>query len=72
MSKDASYLRHVQHVPWTMKAQAPLSPSNWSALYRCRGSPVMSRILLKANNAQQASGVGDKRFFRFKQNVQHS
>ena len=36
-----------------------------------RGSPVMSSILLKANNAQQASGVGDKRFFRFKRNVQH-
>ena len=36
-----------------------------------RGSPVMSWILLKANNAQQASGVGDKRFFRFKRNVQH-
>ena len=31
----------------------------------------MSWILLKANNAQQASGVGDKRFFRFKRNVQH-
>ena len=30
-----------------------------------RGSPVMSWILLKANNAQQVSGVGDKRFFRF-------
>ena len=28
-----------------------------------RGSPVMSWILLKANNAQCASGVGDKRFF---------
>ena len=36
-----------------------------------RGSPVMSWILLKANNAQQASGVGDKRFFRFMRNVQH-
>ena len=36
-----------------------------------RGSSVMSWILLKANNAQQASGVGDKRFFRFKRNVQH-
>ena len=36
-----------------------------------RGSPVMSWIFLKANNAQQASGVGDKRFFRFKRNVQH-
>ena len=36
-----------------------------------RGSPVMSWILLKANNAQQASGVGDKRFFRFKRNAQH-
>ena len=36
-----------------------------------RGSPVMSWILLKANNAQQASGVGDKIFFRFKRNVQH-
>ena len=51
--------------------QAPLTPSNWSALYRGRGSPVMSWILLKANNAQRASGVGDKRFFRFKRNVQH-
>ena len=37
-------------------AQAPLTPSNWSALYRGRGSPVMSGILLKANNAQQSSG----------------
>ena len=36
--------------------QAPLTPSNWSALYRGRGSPVMSWILLKANNAQQSSG----------------
>ena len=36
-----------------------------------RGSPVMIWILLKANNAQQASGVGDKIFFRFKRNVQH-
>ena len=31
-----------------------------------RGSPVMSWILLKANNAQQVSGMDDKRFFRFK------
>ena len=41
---------------------------------RCTGdhsSSVMSWILLKANNAWQASGVGDKRFFRFKRNVQH-
>ena len=41
---------------------------------RCTGgrsSPVMSWILFKANNAQQASGVGDKRFFHFKRNVQH-
>ena len=30
----------------------------------------MSWILLQANNAQQASGVGDKRFFRFKRNMQ--
>ena len=52
-------------------ATGPLSPSNWSALYRGHGSPVMSGILLKANNGQQASGVGDKRFFRFKRNVQH-
>ena len=51
--------------------QAPLTPSNWSALYRGRCSPVMNWILLKANNAQQASGVGDKRFFRFKRNMQH-
>ena len=35
-----------------------------------RGSPVMSWQLLKANNAQQASGVGDKRCFRFKRIVQ--
>ena len=35
-----------------------------------RGSPVMSWIL-KANNAQQVSGVSDKRFFRFMRNVQH-
>ena len=39
-----------------VKAQAPLTPSNWSALYRGRGSPVMSCIFLKANNAQQSSG----------------
>ena len=51
--------------------QAPLTPSNWSALYRGRGSPVMSWIFLKANNGQQASGVGDKRFFRFKRNAYH-
>ena len=36
------------------------------------GSPVMSFwILLKANNAQQASGVGDKKCFSFKRTVQH-
>ena len=52
-------------------AQAPLTPSNWSALYRGRGSPVMSWILLKGNNGQQASGMGDKRFFRFKRNAYH-
>ena len=57
-----------QHMPGP---QAPLWPSNWSALYRGRGSPVMSWIIFKANNGQQASGVGDKRFFRFKRNVQH-
>ena len=65
---------HLQALPLLMlvlKAQAPLTPSNWSALYRGRGSPVMSWILLKANNAQQASGVGDKRFFRFKRTMQH-
>ena len=33
------------------------------------GSPVMSWQLLKANNAHHASGVGDKRCFRFKRNV---
>ena len=37
------------------RSQAPLTPSNWSALYRGRGSPVMSCIFLKANNAQQSS-----------------
>ena len=52
-------------------SQAPLTPSNRSALYRGRGSPVMSWILLKANNGQQAAGVGDKRFFRFKRNAHH-
>ena len=36
-----------------------------------RGSPVMSWILPKANNGQQTSGVGDKRFFRFKRNAYH-
>ena len=41
------------------------------ALYRGRGSPVMSWILLKASNGQQASGVGDKRCFRFKRNAYH-
>ena len=40
---------------WT-EAQAPLTPSNWGALYRGRGSPVMSWIFLKANNAQRSSG----------------
>ena len=43
------------HWGWSW-AQAPLTPSNWSALYRGRGSPVMSCIFLKANNAQQSSG----------------
>ena len=62
------FLWVAQNKPWP---QAPLTPSNWSALYRGRGSPVMSWISLKANNAQQTSGVGDKRFFRFKPNVQH-
>ena len=51
--------------------QARLTPSNWSALYRGGGSPVMSWILLKANNGQQVSGVGDKRFFCFKRNAYH-
>ena len=49
----------------TSGSQAPLTPSNWSTLYRGRVSPVMSWILLKANKGQQASGVGDKRFFSF-------
>ena len=53
-----------------IRSQAPFT-SNWSALYRGCGSPVMSWILLKANNGQQASGVGDKRFFRFKRNAYH-
>ena len=52
-------------------AQAPLTPSNWSALYQGRGLPVMSWILLKANNGQQAPGVVDKRFFRFNRNAYH-
>ena len=52
-------------------SHAPLSPSNWSALYWGCGSPVMSWILLKANNGLQTSRVGDRRFFRFKRNVQH-
>ena len=56
--------RHGRYVP-----QAPLTPSNWSALYRGRGSPVMSLIFLKANNGQLDPGVGDKRFFRFKRNA---
>ena len=61
------------HSPQTQltRPQAPLTPSDWSALYRGRGSPVMGWILLKANNGQQASGVGDKRFFRFKRNAYH-
>ena len=33
---------------WMVHPQAPLTPSNWSALYRGRGSPVMSWILLPA------------------------
>ena len=53
------------------RPQAPLTPSNWSALYRGRSSPVMSWILLKANNGQEASGMGDKRFLRFKRNAFH-
>ena len=60
-----------QLIQWWLRPQAALTPSNWSALYRGRGSPVMSWILLKANNGQQASGVGDKRFFRFKRNAYH-
>ena len=44
------------------KPQAPLTPSNWSVLYRGRGPPVMSWILLKANNGQQASWVGDNAY----------
>ena len=55
---------------WT-KSQAPLSPSNWSALYRRSRLASHELNTLKANNAQQASGVGDKRFFHFKRNVQH-
>ena len=39
-----------------LRSQAPLTPSNWGALYRGRGSPIMSWIFLKANNAQQSSG----------------
>ena len=54
--------------PWA-GPQAPLTPSNWSALYRGRGSPVMSWIFLKANNGQLDPGVGDKRFFCFKRNA---
>ena len=57
---------HAVLLPWP---QAPLTPSNWSALYRGRGSPVMSCIFLKANNGQLDPGVGDKRFFRFKRNA---
>ena len=52
-------------------SQAPLTPSNWSALNGGRGSPVTSWILLKAHNGQHASEVGDKRFFRFKRNAYH-
>ena len=40
--KPLHHSANTQHKP-----QAPLTPSNWSALYRGRGSPVMSWILLK-------------------------
>ena len=63
-------LNHSAMTQWS-KPQAPLTPSNWSALYRGRGSPVMSCTLLKANNGQQASGVGDKRFVRVERNAYH-
>ena len=60
---------------WTFRVGSNHRPHSCQVTgVRCtggRGSPVMSWILLKANNAQQASGVGDKRFFRFKRNVQH-
>ena len=72
--KDNSWMVSIlycQSVIWSSTPQAPLTPSNWSALYRGRGSPVISWILLKANNGQQASGVGDKRFLRFKRNAYH-
>ena len=54
-----------------LKPQALPTRSNWSVLYQGRGLPVTSWILLKANNGQQAWGVGDKRFFRFKQIAYH-
>ena len=53
------------------KPQAPLSPSNWSALYR--RSRLASHELNTPQGQQRTAGarVGDKRFFRFKWNVQH-
>ena len=49
--------RHGSYDPGRCSApQSPLTPSNWSALCRGHGSPVMSWILLKANNAQQSNG----------------
>ena len=43
---------------WYSDSQAPLTPSNWSALYRGRGSPFMSWILLSQGQQRElSSGV---------------
>ena len=59
------------YVSNTNDIKCDLTTLDTHAKYRGRGSQVMSWILLKANNGQQASGVGDKRFFRFKRNAYH-
>ena len=68
---DSLALIYIRADSWFTPNHRPHSRQVTEA--RCtggRGSPVMSWILVKANNAQQAWGVGDRRFFRFKRNVQ--
>ena len=43
--------------PDVLEPQAPLTPSNWSALYRGRGSPGMSWILLVSRYSTVRSGT---------------
>ena len=53
-----------------LQPQAPLTPSNWGALYRGRGSPVMRWILLSPTTDSRHQGWALK-FFRFKRNAYH-